>query len=236
MTPQERQLVTDLFGRLASLENNPRDADAERMIRDGLRTAPNALYALVQTVLVQDEALKRADARIQELEGGAQPAQNGGGFLDQMREAFTGRSGSVPNSGSRWGQPNQPMQANAAQNQQAPGERGGGSFLGTAAAAAAGVIGGSLLMNSIGSMFGHRGQAFAGEDASRVSGQNSGQSPWGNDNGGDLSRDAGLNDIGRGNDGQRAGLFDDSNNADSGYDDGGFDTADSGGDFGGGDA
>src|SRR5260370_41774951 len=68
MTPQERKLIDELFDRLASLENNPRDADAVRAINDGLRLAPNALYPLVQTALVQDEALKRADARIRELE------------------------------------------------------------------------------------------------------------------------------------------------------------------------
>jgi len=62
MTPQERQLVEDLFGRLAQLEKVPRDADAERVIAEGVRGAPNAIYPLVQTVLVQDEALKRADA------------------------------------------------------------------------------------------------------------------------------------------------------------------------------
>ena len=69
MTPEERNLVTELFDRLATLENAPRDPDAERLIKDGLRQAPNATYALVQTALVQDEALKRADARIRELEG-----------------------------------------------------------------------------------------------------------------------------------------------------------------------
>ncbi len=69
MTPQERQLVDDLFDRLAKVENAPRDPDAAGAIAQGLRTAPNALYALVQTVLVQDEALKRANSRIQELEG-----------------------------------------------------------------------------------------------------------------------------------------------------------------------
>ncbi len=73
MTPEERNLVTDLFDRLATLEDVQRDAEAERLIRDGLRQAPNALYALVQTVLVQDEALKRADARIRELEGDPEP-------------------------------------------------------------------------------------------------------------------------------------------------------------------
>ena len=62
MTPQERQLVDQLFDRLATLENEPRDPDAEQAIRDGVAHAPNALYALVQTALVQDEALRRANA------------------------------------------------------------------------------------------------------------------------------------------------------------------------------
>ena len=47
MTPQERELIADLFDRLAHLENEPRDADAERAIRDGLRRAPHAAYPLV---------------------------------------------------------------------------------------------------------------------------------------------------------------------------------------------
>ena len=78
MTPQERQLVEDLFDRLAQLEKAPRDAEAERTIADGLRRAPNAIYPLVQTMLVQDEALKRADARIRELTGeDAEPTTGG---------------------------------------------------------------------------------------------------------------------------------------------------------------
>ena len=62
MTPQERQMIDDLFDRLARLEGAPRDPDAVGAISDGLRQAPNAVYALVQTVLVQDEALRRANS------------------------------------------------------------------------------------------------------------------------------------------------------------------------------
>ena len=238
MTPQERQLVSDLFDRLARLENSPRDTEAERAIADGARRAPNAVYALVQTVLVQDEALKRADARIRELSGESDTVPSGGGFLDTMRNALGGGRGSVPSvrpaaSDSRWnsggaidrslppqGQPGAPYAAPA----QSPGF--GGSFLGTAAATAAGVIGGAMLFNSIGSLFGggHQGgSAFGDTRDNAPSG-----SPWDNNAGGsDLSRDAGLNDIGGGG---RAGLFD------SGNDDaGGVDLSDSGGDFGGGD-
>ena len=70
MTPQERRLVEELFERLATLESRPREPDAEQAIMAGLRKAPNATYALVQTVLLQEEALKKADERIRELEGG----------------------------------------------------------------------------------------------------------------------------------------------------------------------
>src|SRR5436190_14228996 len=104
MTPEERNLVIELFDRLATLEDAQRDPDAERLIRDGLRQAPNAAYALVQTVLVQDEALKRADTRIRELEeqGEAPPRQES--FLGNMRESLSGHDesrsgesrGSVP--------------------------------------------------------------------------------------------------------------------------------------------
>lgn len=243
MTPQERQLVDGLFDRLAKLENAARDADAERAIADGLRRAPSAIYPLVQTVLVQDEALKRADARIRELTGEDADAPANGGFLDGMRQALTGPSGatSVPSvhpaaptaPGSRWNNggafaPAAPPQA-AAQ---------GGSFLGTAAASAAGVIGGALLLNSISSMFGHHGGSAFGAPLS--SGSPSG-SPWGNSAAGsDLARDAGINDIGQGprGDAQPAGLLDsDDTDSSSLADDFGDEAGgDSGGDFGGGDS
>jgi uncharacterized protein len=101
MTPQERQMVDDLFDRLSKMESAPRDPDAAAAIAQGLRIAPNAIYALVQTVLVQDEALKRANSRIQELESQGAPQQaQSGGFLDTMRGAILGQGqggGSVPN-------------------------------------------------------------------------------------------------------------------------------------------
>jgi hypothetical protein len=95
-------LVDDLFDRLAKVEGAPRDPDAAGAIQDGLRKAPNAIYVLVQTVLLQDEALKRAGARIQELEQAHAPEQTqSGGFLDSMRDTIFGKDsqprGSVPN-------------------------------------------------------------------------------------------------------------------------------------------
>jgi len=244
MTPEERQLVDDLFDRLAKLEGNPRDPDAQRAIAEGLQRAPNAVYALVQTTLVQDEALKRADARIRELsEGGGPQPQPSGSFLDTMRSAFGGGRTSVPTvrAGAggpdpRWNQGGAMPGAGAAPGYApqpgygpTPGY-GGGSFLGTAAASAAGMIGGSLLLNSISSMFGHHGgSAFASTPQA---------SPWDNSAAGsDLAREAGAGDVGGTRqsafDDTQGGQFDDSN-VDPGVDDdaGGGDL---GGDFGGGD-
>jgi hypothetical protein len=245
MTPQERQLVDELFDRLAKLEDAPRDPDAERAIADGLRQAPHAVYALVQTTLVQDEALKRANARIQELEGGP-PQEQPHGFLDNMRDALFGREerrGSVPSvrpgglgSSGVWG---------SGQSAPPPGPAGygpppagygygpgpapvgsGGSFLGTAAASAAGVIGGAMLLNGIRSMFGHSYGGGYGPGAYDPG--PSGGSPWGGGSAAnsDLARQAGIDDIGssrsasRGDDAGRAGLFggDDQDETDTAYD------------------
>jgi hypothetical protein len=114
---------------------------------------------------------------------------------------------------------------------------GGGSFLGTAAAAAVGMIGGSMLMNSIGGLMGGHKQGF-GDTSGKGS---DGGSPWtGDQSKGDLAREAGVNDIGRGGGrdqdatGSRQGLFDQASNdddqdaGDDDYDsDDGFDSGDS---------
>jgi uncharacterized protein len=79
-----------LFDRLTQLEGQPRDAEAARLIAQGLARAPHAMYALVQTVLVQDEALKLANSRIEQLQtasGGSAQALHRG-FLDSMRDAL----------------------------------------------------------------------------------------------------------------------------------------------------
>ena len=109
----------------------------------------NSTYALVQTALVQDEALKRANARIEELQaqlGGDEQAQQPGSFLDNMRDAVLGRRdprSSVPTvrsqaqSSSTAAPPPNPNAVGS------PAFGSGGSFLGTAASTAAGVIGGA---------------------------------------------------------------------------------------------
>jgi len=244
MTPQERQLVDDLFDRLFKVEGAPRDLEAAASIVQGMRKAPNAVYALVQTVLVQDEALKRANSRIQELESGSAGEQHqSGGFLDSMRDTIFGQNqarGSVPNvrppeiaSRPVWnsGQVMQQAQSPEHYDQGSygapqPPMGGGGSFLGTAAAAAAGMVGGSLLLGSIRSMMGGSHHGFG--DANGIGNKADSHAPWTDQSGSSLARDAGIDNIGssggradggRADDSSRAGLFDTASNDDDHDDD-----------------
>lgn len=247
MTPQETQLVEDLFERLAKLETLPRDPGAERLIAQGAQRAPHALYALVQTALLQDEALRRANAHIEELQAQAdapqaQSDERQTSFLDSVRQAFGASSqqqqhGSVPSvragavpQGNYQSQapqpdygvpPGQAPQPGYAPQMPPPGYGaspfgGGGSFLGTAASSAAGVIGGALLLDGIRSMFGHRSGGY-GPSAFGAVPENR-NSPWGGgsdrNTGGsaadsDLARQAGIDHIGD------AARNDDSNTADT---------------------
>ena len=68
MVPQERDLITTLLSRLKSTAGQPKDPDADRMIRQAMAEMPDAPYYLVQTVLIQDLSLHQAQARIAELE------------------------------------------------------------------------------------------------------------------------------------------------------------------------
>lgn len=159
MTPQERELLTNLVARLKQAPPAEKDGEAAAMIRDLVRDLPDAPYLLAQTVLIQDYALHQAQSRIAELERQAQPQRSSGGgsFLG----AIFG-SGAAPRQ-QPTPQPQAYTQAPPAYAQAQPGPWGGGgpfaqssgpSFLRSAAATAAGVAGGALLFQGIESLFG----------------------------------------------------------------------------------
>ena len=64
MTPQERDLIQSVFDRLARAAGSPKDPEAEALIAERLRTLPDGVYGLVQAVVFQDLALKRAEAHV----------------------------------------------------------------------------------------------------------------------------------------------------------------------------
>ena len=173
MTPDERQLLSGLFDRIRTAGTQQRDREAEAFIGDAVRTQPYAPYLLSQTVIVQDQALRAAndrlqqlEARVKELEGG-QHAGTGGetSFLGSLGRSIFG-SGDPPQQS----RPSVPQTGYAPQNAGSGGQQGGynqggfaqggpwaqgggaaqgGGFLKGALGAAAGVAGGVLLANSI---------------------------------------------------------------------------------------
>ncbi|HEV2335304.1 MAG TPA: DUF2076 domain-containing protein [Stellaceae bacterium] len=176
MVPQERDLITTLLARLKSFAGQPKDPEADALIRQDMVEQPDAPYYLVQTVLIQDLSLHQAQNRIAELEkqlsdaqATAKPATS---FLGNFFGTGQPAGGSVPSAGP-WVRTPQvapaPPQQAYAQPQQgyAPagggmmgggmmgGMGGGGGFLRSAAATAAGIAGGALLFQGISSLFGH---------------------------------------------------------------------------------
>ena len=182
MTPQEQELLNGLIDRLRQAGSQPKDAEAEALIRRAVAAQPDIPYLLAQAVLVQDFALTNANARMQELEAKlaeAQSARPAPAAASSFLGGMAGGRGSVPAAGP-WASRPQASPAAAqpgpyaqhaqppmmAPNRGAPAapppQAGGGGFLRQAMATAAGVAGGALLFQGIQSMFGgHGNQASA---------------------------------------------------------------------------
>jgi hypothetical protein len=67
MDQPDRELISALFNRMRTVSVE-KDQEAEAFIHGLMRQDANSPYLLVQSVLIQEEALKGADARIRELE------------------------------------------------------------------------------------------------------------------------------------------------------------------------
>lgn len=157
MTEEERRLITEFVQRAVSARNDPIDPEADRLLAELFARYPEARYRIAQMAFFGEHALAEATNRIRELEWQLQQAQQPKGFF-----------GGLLGGGAPQGQPPAPVHA--------PGWRPGlfsqqprGSFLGTAAASALGVIGGMMIGNAIASMMGLGGEAQAAEAGEELS-------------------------------------------------------------------
>ncbi|HEV2300796.1 MAG TPA: DUF2076 domain-containing protein [Stellaceae bacterium] len=250
MIPQEKDLITTLLERLKGAAGQPKDPEAEALIRQAMSEQPDAPYFLVQTVLIQDISLHNAQNRIAELEKGLAEAQAAkpatsflGGLFGRGEPAAPPASGSVPSAGP-WTRAPQPQPtAPAAFAQPGSGQpgsgqpmgggmgslfgggAGGGGFLRQAATTAAGIAGGALLFQGIESLFG-RGMGGGGFFGGQGYTPGLGETVVNNYYGGDPGSDPGGADY-------AGGGFDPGTGQDSGQD---FDPGqDDGSDLGGGD-
>lgn len=181
MSPEERQLLNELFTRVGQAASTPRDAEAEALIRDELARHPYAAYYLAQAVILQEKGLEASAARIGQLEAqvkdlqqGATAQQGQGGFLSGLSSLFGGNAqgqGSQPPQPGPWGRsgPQAPAYdggytrgapqpgpwSQAPQPSYAAGQQPsrGGGFLAGAMTTAAGVAGGMLMADAVRSLF-----------------------------------------------------------------------------------
>ena len=192
MTPQERDLLTTLLARLKTAAGQPKDPEADALIRQTIAEQQDAPYSLAQTVLIQDLSLHNAQNQITELQRQLNDAQQ-----QAARPAPTSFLGSLfgsrtepppappPSSGSGpWTRAPQVAAAPPAQPYGQPnpqggygqpqggggfmgGGMGGGGFLRSAATTAAGIAGGALLFQGIQSLFGQHASAgiLGGQEA-----------------------------------------------------------------------
>jgi hypothetical protein len=217
MTPQEKELLTTLLARLKGAGAQPKDPEADALIRQATAEQPDMPYYLTQTVLIQDLSLHQAQQRISDLEKqvaqaqqGAQPAAGSflGGLFGNRPSAAAGPQPTGPWTRSPQVAAAPPSQSYGQAGYARPGygqpgtEGGGfmggmpgsgGGFLRSAAATAAGVAGGALLFQGISSLFGNH---FAGGLTSAGMTPGLGETVinnyYGSDAGGDWSSDAGA--------------------------------------------
>lgn len=154
MNAEERSLIIGLFDRMSKLSDIEKDHDAAELIDGRVRRNPDAAYLLTQSVLVQEQALQRADARIRELEQELSRAKADASQASETSSSFLGnsRSTSVPTT-------------NPARNNIGDRSATGGGFMAQALSTAAGVAGGMLLASGISSLLG-------GDSASAATAQN----------------------------------------------------------------
>lgn len=163
MNDHERQLIRDLFDRMSAMGPVDRDADADAEIGAGFAKTPDAAYKLVQSVLVQDQALQKAEARIKDLETrlGGDVGTAAVGLGDQPRRSSGLTGAAVPSAGVA-------RPAGGARNGAAATNRDrpqSGGFMAQAMSTAAGVAGGMLLASGISSLF--SSDASANDSASQ---------------------------------------------------------------------
>lgn len=159
MQYDEQQLINGLFQRLkqAEQQNGQRDAQAERQIAELVKQQPAAPYYMAQSMLIQEAALKRLQARVQELENQlaqqqSQQPSGGGSFLSGL---FGGNRNQPAQPAQNWGAPPVQQQQPQQYASPAPTASRGSGFMAGALQTAAGVAGGVVIADMLTSMFHH---------------------------------------------------------------------------------
>jgi uncharacterized protein len=142
MDANERSIIDDLFERLrkAEAQSDARDPDAEALIRRHVAAQPDAPYYMAQAIVVQQEALARAQTRLQDLERQLAERRPGGFLSGLFGDEEAASAGAPPRGDQAAGGLDRYRQS-------------GGSFLAGAMQTALGVAGGFLIADALSGLF-----------------------------------------------------------------------------------
>lgn len=122
MNQQEKDLIQGVFDRLARAGVGQKDAEADALIRDLAARQPDALYGLVQAVIMQEMGLGQAQQTITKLQSDLDAARRSGAQSGGASSGSGFLSGPSP-----WGNPApQPQPAPQAAYASAPQPMAGG--------------------------------------------------------------------------------------------------------------
>lgn len=176
MEQKEKILIENLFDRLENVEkkSSVRDLLAEKLIQELLMKQQNAPYYMTQIILVQEEAIKKLNERINQLESEIslmkekENKNNSTSFLSGLFGSSNVTS-SPNNIKNAWGNTSGKLDYNSLPINNVPtgnittpsSSSNIGSFLGSALQTATGVAGGMIMGNMLMNLFQHKS---SGED------------------------------------------------------------------------
>jgi hypothetical protein len=198
MTPQEQQLLATFLQQLAQTRADPKDPQADALIRDALSRQPDANYLLVQRAVGLELAVKTMQAQAEKLQAELDQAKRGDGTSFLGNAGSWGRSAPAASAVSpqqSYGKSLPPAATSAT-----PASSWGSGMMANLATTAAGVVAGSFLYQGIQQLMGHHNPGAASPAAA--------------------TNDALTND-------EASNALDDSNDS-LALDDGGFDSPDIG--------
>src|SRR2546426_5810452 len=152
MTPQEQQLLATFLQQLAQTRADPKDPQADALIRDALSRQPDASYLLVQRAVGLELALKTMQAQAEKLQAELDHAKRGDGTSFLGNASSWGRS--PPAAGAVQQPSASPQQSygkslSPAATSAAPASSWGSGMMANLATTAAGVVAGWFLYQGI---------------------------------------------------------------------------------------
>ena len=166
MNPQEYEALRSLLAQLVEIRGVEKDPEADLLIREAVVRQPDVTYLLAQRTLLLSAALDAARGKIAALERARRQtitSEPPWGFGSPPEAVATAealarrRSFEPPFAGA--------PSATATVSSVPVGSGATPSFLGQAAAAAAGVAGGAFLFQGVEDLLGHNGGGLSAHDA-----------------------------------------------------------------------